>query len=167
MNYFRLTKTLWFLLTLCCLLFSLSCKQTSNETNELESQHPDTRKLRLLSALNQLSKIHMPSDAKDEKLIAQKQEEIYKIVTQFDNPEDISALAMLSRSMSHHCRYVECSKQSQLEPTYDNAFWASIKILAKDVKKNRDVLDRLKYMAVLDGTDDGDWGRIVERKEFP
>ena len=128
----------------------------------------DECKKQLILALEDLSKIEMPQGL-TEAQIDLKHKETQKVVDRFDNPEDISGLAMLSKAMARHCSYrnVTCEKESRLISTYNNAFWFCVKKLAKNVEQNRRVLDELKFLSVLNGTEKGNWESIVDGKEFP
>lgn len=160
----RIFIQLFILVTAFLLL--LNCTTDAPEKPNADGS-PDTRKLRLLSAMDELAKMRFVRGNDDAEEIKGKHLEIDKIVARFENPEDISLLAMLSRSMARHCQFVECKMQSEIEPVFDSAFWACIKRLSKDKEENREVLERVRYMATLNGTENGDWERLTEGKEFP
>ena len=163
----RANKTFPLAALLFCLLFSASCADVSDRANRILGTDPDSRKLKLLAVMDELSQIEIPSDPREFKVAIQKKDKIYETVAKIKNPEDLSALAMLSRAMAQHCRRaVECVEQSRLDNTYEKAFWAAVKFLARDADKNRDVLERLKNMAVLSGTEVVDWENIVDGRKF-
>ncbi|CAN5563607.1 hypothetical protein BH10ACI1_BH10ACI1_35260 [soil metagenome] len=149
-------------------IFFSSCEKKNEILNGKITCVGDECKKQLILALEDLSKIEM-SDGLTETQIDLKHKEIQSVVNRFDNPQDISGLALLSKSMARHCSIsdVTCSKTSKLISTYDSAFWDCIKKLSIKKEENKKVLDELKFLSQLSGTDVGDWGRIVDGKEFP
>ena len=148
--------------------FFSNCEKKSETFDGKITCTGDECKKQLILALEDLRKIEMP-DGLTETQIELKHNEIRKVVDRFDNPRDISGLAMLSRAMGRHCSIPDiiCEKESKLISTYDNAFWFCVDKLAKNVEQNREVLDNLKFLSVLNGTEKGNWGSIVDGKEFP
>lgn len=124
----------------------------------------DDCKRALTEALEDLNKIQVVTN--DDAV--QAKQRVRQIVDRFHEPRHLASLALLTRGMMGSCGgEAVCSKQSTLEPTYENAFWYCIELLAKDRSGNHALLQRLKEAAVLNDTERGDWGRIVEGKDFP
>jgi len=140
----------------------LGCEKTA-PTVTTDCRGDDCKRA-LLLAMEDLSKIEID---KGRELTEAETQKIKDIVSRFRTPQTISALALLSRSMLRSCGEATCSKESKLEAAYENAFWYSVETLAKNKEPNKEVLDGLKYHAVLNDTESGDWGRIINGKEFP
>ena len=49
---------------------------------------------------------------------------------------------------------------------HNNAFWFCVEKLAKNQEQNRKVLDELKFLSTLNGTEKIEWESIVERKNL-
>jgi hypothetical protein len=150
------------------LIFSVSCERRADNGSDVNNCRGDSCKAELILALGDLSKIEFSANI-DRNEVDGKMLKISKVVDRFDNPQDISSLASLSKVLSTHCRVndVVCIKESRLIATYDNTFWICVKKLAKNVQQNRDVLERLKIQSSLNDTEKGDWESIVEQKSFP
>lgn len=126
----------------------------------------DDCKQALIAALEDLDKIRFVS--KSDEVIEAERQRVRQIVERFREPRHLATLALLTRAMRVNCGFdAICSKESTNAPSYDNAFWDCIKLLAKDRSGNERLLQYLKEAAVLNDTERGDWGRIVEGKEFP
>lgn len=149
-------------------IFLNSCEKKNETANGKITCVNDECKKQLIIALEDLSKIEM-SDGLTETQVDANHKEIQKVVDRFDNSEDVSGLAMLSKAMARHCsvRDVTCSKESKLISTYENVFWKCIKKLAIRKEENKKILDELKHLSQLNGTEKGNWEQIVEGKEFP
>lgn len=168
MKFYGKYKMALVILLVISVIFVSSCEKKSETLDGKTTCIGDECKKQLILALEDLNKVEMSANDNDEQL-NEKRNRIQQVVNRFDNPEDISGLAMLSKAMARHCsvRDVTCSKESKLISTYDNAFWYCVKKLAKNIEQNREVLEELKFLSVLNGTEKGNWENIVDKKEFP
>lgn len=156
------------------MIFSLSCQTHQSGTPSSEktlSNDFDNRKVKVISILQELSHIEYSDNDQAEETRLKNSEEnvlkIKKIVDKLDDAEDLMTLALMSKTLGESCRDVECAKTSNLRPTYRNTYWVAVEKLAAKKETNKKILDELKIRSQLSGTDVGDWGRIVEGKEFP
>lgn len=158
MKYSFLVKALF----ISCLLSLTSCTVTFNTDvqNKSSKVNCDSHKTAIIEAIADLSKIVNETNQDEAR-----KEKIRRIVERFDHPKDLATLARMSRALVLHNGYAECIQGSELYTVYDEAFWHSIKILAKrkDEEAKRE-LTRLREGDALYGTDKGFFDSIVEEK---
>src|SRR5215203_4014633 len=123
------------------LIFGTGCSSGPNKSDQLKNCVGDQCKKALLVGLEDLVKIEWEEGLSEDR-IAAKHLEIQRIVDRFDNPNDLEALALLSKTMARHCsvRDVTCSKQSRVLPTFENSYWTCVKKIAIRRDQNRVIL---------------------------
>lgn len=141
---------------------------TSEQNNikskaEIPASESDVRKIEISNAIQDLIKIPLSLENK----IDEDKAKIKHIVDKFNNPRDILTFALICRHLSSHCQNIECFKGSNLRPTFEIAYWQSVKKLAIDKTTNKEELNELKEKSFLKGTDVGDWEKIVNGIDFP
>jgi hypothetical protein len=145
------------------LLGVLSCQSYQTNNEKTSNNYVDSRKVKIISLLQELSDVHYFNDNQ----IEENRVKIGKAIDKLENAEDLVTLALMSKTLAKNCLDVECFKSSDLRPTYENTYWEIAKKLATKKEENRKVLEDLKIRSQLSGTDIGDWDKIVEGKEFP
>jgi hypothetical protein len=148
-------------LTLLFAIALYSCSEANNST--AGDCVGDECKQALIIALGDLNKIRFGPDSREART-----HDIRQIVDRFRDSRHVAAFALLTRAIKASCGGdAICSKESAVEPAYDNAFWYCVETLARDRESNRELLGRLKEAALLNDTERGDWGRVTVGETFP
>ncbi len=124
----------------------------------------DKRKVGVLKAVSRISDIRFDSQGSD---LVTKREEIRRVVSEIENSDDLVTFALLVRDLSRHCFDMDCFKESELRPVYENAYWIVVETLASAKEAKGPALERLRIESNLQDTEAGNWSRIVDGREFP
>lgn len=161
MEKFMKIKWILFLFVFICLGCQMAF-QTSQKNPFSNGNNSDKGKLKLILALEELSKVTFSESGYSEDDKAK----LLKIIENFENPRDILTLALMCRSLEYQCTDVVCFKESKLRSVFENTYWLLVEKLAFDKEKNLNELKELKEKSYLDGGSLYNWGHIVEGKEL-
>ncbi len=126
----------------------------------------DRHKVNLVEALKTLKNIPQNEDTANRE---NRRNSVRSVIERFDDPDDVETLASLCLALSRHCESPECPQKgdSELRNVFETAYWEIINKLAENKEKNMGVLNNIRYRSQLDGSNAGEWLRIVEGKTFP